>query len=291
MNDNVLSKVVIYLSTWPNEKIIEQNAKPYFNRRNDLSLQEGVVMFGLRVVVPSTYRGIILSELHKCHRGIVRIDALSRIQVWYPGIDNDIKTVPLNLVMNAQKSKISLRSHKNPWNWPTNPFDRVHVDFFLRGMKKMIYYDSYSKWLEIDCMTSTKSYDAIRVFHTLFSRFGFPVQLMSDNGPQFLSYEFDQFLKINDMKHIRSSAYHPCSKGGAERFVQTIKQDLKACSIALLDGKKLNYFLFGYRSTPSSVTGKPPSELFLGRQIRCRFDVMKPKNSNNLETSAKIKNG
>ena len=289
MEDNVLSKVVNYLSTgnWPNGNIIEQNLKPYFNKRNELSLQDGVVLFGLRVVVPTIYRGIILTELHKCHPGIIRMKGLSRIHVWYPGIDADIETTVKSCYECAKNKNKPMKAFIHPWSWPTHPFDRVHIDFFeLHGKEYLLLVDSYSKWLEIECLTKTKSCDTIRVLHRWFARFGFPIQLVSDNGPQFVSYEFDYFLKTHGIKHIRSSAYHPCSNGGAERFVQTVKQGLKACYIEKGDSNtKLNDYLFGYRITPSSVTGKTPSELFLGRQIRSRFDLMKPINKCDLADS------
>ena len=72
--------------------------------------------------------------------------------------------------------------------------------------------------------------------------------------------------------------YHPCSNGGAERFVQTVKRGLSA--IYIEKGKKLDNFLLSYRVTPSSVTGKPPCELFLGRQMRTRIDLIKQTTSN-----------
>ena len=77
--------------------------------------------------------------------------------------------------------------------------------------------------------------------------------------------------------HIKCSAYHPSSNGRAERFVQTVKHGLIACHIERGDGlRKLDNFPFAYRLIPSTVTGKTPSELFLGRQIRSRLDVLKP---------------
>ena len=292
--DNILSKIVDYLSSgnWPNEKIIEQNLKPYFNIRNDLSLQDGVVMFGLRVVIPYIYRGEILSELHINHPGIVRMKALSRIHVWFPGIDKNIETAVKSCYeCNRNKNKPK-KSFIHPWAWPSKPFDRVHVDFFTFNDKDyLLLADSHSKWLEIECMSRTKSSDTIRVLRNWFSRFGVPVQLVSDNGPQFISYEFKLFLKTNGIKHIKSSAYHPCSNGGAERFEQTVKRGLKACYIEKGDhDKKLTNFLFGYRNTPSSVTGRTPSELFLGRRLRCRLDIMKPDNTDvTATTQLKIK--
>ena len=100
---------------------------------------------------------------------------------------------------------------------------------------------------------------------------------MSDNGPQFISSEFQTFLSNNGVKHIKSSPYHPASNGAAERLVQTLKT-------AVEKGKKGNMtlqhcvhnFQFCYRSTPQSTTGKTPAELFLRRQFKTRLSLTKP---------------
>ena len=49
----------------------------------------------------------------------------------------------------------------------------------------------------------------------------------SDNRPQFISLEFERFMKENGIKQIRTLPYHPASNGEAERFVQTFKHSLK----------------------------------------------------------------
>ena len=51
---------------------------------------------------------------------------------------------------------------------------------------------------------------------------------MTDNGPQFTAEEFDIFTKRNGIKHVKSAPYHPASNGLAERFIQSLKQSLKA---------------------------------------------------------------
>ena len=92
----------------------------------------------------------------------------------------------------------------------------------------------------------------------MFARWGIPEQLVSDNGPQFMSEEFGAFLASNGVKHIRIAPYHPSSNGAAERLVQTVKQALRA---GLLKGsgveQYLASFLLQYRNTPYATTGFP----------------------------------
>ena len=48
--------------------------------------------------------------------------------------------------------------------------------------------------------------------------------LVTDNGPCFVSEEFEIFLAKNGVKHITTAPYHPATNGLAERAVQTVKQ-------------------------------------------------------------------
>ena len=86
-------------------------------------------------------------------------------------------------------------------------------------------------------------------------------------------------MKKNGVKHIRCAPYHPSSNGAAERFIQTFKQSMKASN---LDGKsitlshRLENFLLTYHTSPHATTNATPASLFLGREIRTRFDLLKP---------------
>ncbi len=126
-------------------------------------------------------------------------------------------------------------------------------------------------------MTSTTSQKTIDELRKLFAAYGLPEQVVSDNGPQFVSDEFTTFLKSNGVKHIRCSPYHPSSNGAAERFVQTFKQVMKTGSESTPSlTQRLSNFLLTYRSTPHATTNAPPCELFLGRRVRTRFDLLRP---------------
>ena len=66
------------------------------------------------------------------------------------------------------------------------------------------------------------------ILRSLFASHGLPLQIVSDNGPQFVSAEFAEFLERNGVKHVRCAPYHPASNGLAERFLRTFKEAMKA---------------------------------------------------------------
>ena len=121
------------------------------------------------------------------------------------------------------------KSKRHPWAWPSGPMDRVHFDFFglFNGKNYLVMVDSYSKWCEVTIMNNVKSESTIDVCRNLFSRYGLSNQVVTDNGTQFMSNEFETFCVRNGINHIPSVHYHQSSNGQVERFVQTIKKGLK----------------------------------------------------------------
>ena len=145
------------------------------------------------------------------------------------------------------------------------------------GQHFLIMVDAHSKWPEVIPMTVTTAERTVIEMQKTFAVHGLPCQIVSDNGPQFTSYHFTDFLKQNGIKHIRSAPYHPATNGEAEHFVQTFKNAMKA---AKYDSgtieTKLARFLLAYRNTPSSTTGQSPAELLFHRTLRTRLSLLKP---------------
>lgn len=103
----------------------------------------------------------------------------------------------------------------------------------------------------------------------VFAQKGIPEQIVSDNGPQFTSHEFDEFIRKNGIKHCKSAPYHPATNGLAERFVQTFKRSLKSMRNQEMSlNKKIANSLLLYRNAPHSVTNETPAKLFHGRNLR-----------------------
>ena len=103
--------------------------------------------------------------------------------------------------------------------WPgLEPWQRLHIDYAgpFQGRMFFVLVDAHSKWPEIVPMSSTSSAKTIEVLRNLVVSYGLPQQIVSDNGPQFVSEEFSDFLKKNGVKHIRSIPYHPSTNGLVE---------------------------------------------------------------------------
>ena len=110
------------------------------------------------------------------------------------------------------------------------------------------------------CTQSTTSAKTIAILQSVFARNGLPEILVSVNGPQFTSEEFDQFTKTNGIKHLTSTPYHPATNELAERFVQTFKQSLRAMKWeANSVERKLENFLMAYRNASHATTNETPA--------------------------------
>ena len=229
--------------------------------------------------MPAKLHKKVLEELHRGHPGVVRMKALARSHVWWPELDKEIEECAKACSACQANKHAPAKAPLHPWNWPSSPWERIHIDFAgpVAGKMLLIVMDAHSKWPEVMVMDSTMSSKTITVLREMFARYGLPRQIVSDNGPQFTSNEFKEFLASNGVKHITTSSYHPSSNGAAEQMVQTVK---RAAQAGLQCGDSLDQapavFLLRYRITPHATTGTSPSSLSFRRPLRTRLDLLRP---------------
>ena len=275
--DKELSKVMRYLQNgWP--EMVTAELQPYETKKTELTIENHTLLWGMRVVIPRKLQAKVLSELHQNHPGMSRMKSLARSHVWWPNIDRDIEAcVRACECCQAIKQSIPL-APMQPWTWPERPWQRVHVDFAGPFLGKMFFLlmDAHSKWPEVYEMTSTTAQKTVDILRHIFAAYGLPEQLVSDNGPQFVAKEFEDFMLKNGIRHIRSAPYHPATNGLVERFVQSFK---RAMETGKNSGQTLQHrlssFLLAYRSSPHSVTNVSPCSLFLQRELRTKLDLLR----------------
>ena len=214
--DPLLSKVrSLVLEGWVDGK--EEKMTPFNQRSNELSVQDGCILWGTRVVIPEQGRSQVLQQLHDGHPGMSRMKSISRS---LPGIDKDIEQT----VRNCQPCQLNQKSPAPaPWEWPIQPWRRIHIDHIgpFLGKYFLVVVDAHSKWIEIMVVPSTSAQHTIRHLRSVFAT---PEILVSDNGTGFTSVEFQEFMKRNGIRHITSAPYHPATNGLAERTLIKLYQ-------------------------------------------------------------------
>ena len=281
--DPVQAKVLRCLSEgWPSQ--VDDDLRPYWSRKLELSVHDGCLMWGGKVVIPPPGRKPLLVELHGAHPGVSRMKSLAQSLMWWPGMDCEIEDMVKHCMECQQDRPAPPPAPLHPWNWPTRPWARLHIEFAgpMEGSMFLIVIDVHSKWLEVFPMKTASAQTTIRQLRTLFARFGLPESIVSDNGSQFTAAEFEQFCQQNGINHIKVAPYHPSSNGLAERAVQIFKRGMKKSTIGTI-GDRLAKVLMQYRVTPHTTTGVSPAELLLGRKPRTRLDLIKPNLQSKIE--------
>ena len=121
--------------------------------------------------------------------------------------------------------------------------------------------DYFSRFIELKKLTLTTATNIIITLKAIFSRYGIPVTLMSDNGPQFACKEMEEFATEYGFEHITSSPHYPQSNGLVERAVRTVKDLLEHATDPYMA-------LLAYRATPLPWCHLSPAELLMGRKLR-----------------------
>jgi hypothetical protein len=259
-------------------------AKSRFNiNQAAFSIQREVLLCNEKVVIPTVLRTRILRDLHKSHFGVVKMKALARSLYWWPGLDKAIEEMArnCNTCNSIRNNPPKVEVHE--WETAETPFDRVHIDYAGPFMSAnfFVMIDSCSKWPFVHIVKNITAKSTIDACKKIFSDFGTPKTMVMDNGRNFRSTEFTQFMESKGITPKYTAPYHPSTNGQAERFIQTMKNALKKIltdpqnkNLKLEDA--LQIFLTQYRVTPHCITGVAPSEKMFNRKIHTYYNTCVP---------------
>ena len=282
-NDDVLSKVKSFvLNGWPtHNRDVPEEVKKYYSHRAEITTLQDLLVFGTRVIIPSTLHNDMLSRLHTGHQGINKIKALAATSIWWPSINRDIEATCKQCVYCKENRPAQRHSPLMTTPLPDHAWSTIGIDLCEYEKRDyLIVVDYYSRYIEIVHMPDTTSATVILKLKSLFAHYGIPLVLRSDGGRQFTSFEFVQFANEHGFTHNVSSPYHSQSNGMAESAVKIAKSCLKQADPATA--------LMMYRATPHSATGQSPARLMFGRDIRTLIPIRSSKISNS-EDDTKVR--
>ena len=149
--DGQLATVRHYvLSGWPRE--VDSELRHYWNRRHELSVLGGCVLWGLESLYLRTRGRGCWEELHVAHPGVSRMKSLARSYIWWPGLDADIEKIAKSCGTCQEHQRSPPKAPLHLLAQPERAWSRLHIDFaapFL-GRWFVKLSDAYSKWLEVN---------------------------------------------------------------------------------------------------------------------------------------------
>ena len=288
-SDEVLQKIKTYVvSGWPASiKSLEPEIRPYWGIHNDISIVDGLVMAGSRIIIPSSSRTEVLREIHQGHQGETKCMLRAKSAVYWPGIYKDIQNVVGNCGACREVENAQTKCPMIVTEIPAQPWHTVGVDLFQQKSKWYILVtDVYSKAPFVRPLANTGAYASIRALKEIFSENGIPVSMISDNGSHFTAGEFKRFASEWGFEMILSSPEYPQGHALIERHIQTIKKCMSKCDIS---GYDFDLALLVLRSTPLGTNLPSPAELLQQRKFRTTLPtfVANPPNSKDVQEKLK----
>ena len=222
--DPVLSTVYqLAQHRWPKERRRVPNvAKYYWDFRDKLSTDEGLLLKGLSLIILAALRESYLQRLHEGHLSTSKTILNARQHMFWLGIEADIKDYTRRCQVCIKRSRPA-RELLQPHEIPDRPWQKLGMDFFdLKDKCYILICDYFSKFpFMCSCKTSWGSLKDRLI--DLFSNKGLPKEIISDKGSPSHSQEFPDYLSSHGVKHTTSSPNYPQNNGFIERHIQTVK--------------------------------------------------------------------
>ena len=186
--DSVCSRLKEYcLFSWPKREEIEPELIPYWKARSFLTLKDELLLYGSRIVIPTSLREETMEKVNAGHQGIERCRLRVNSSVWWPGIVKQVTEMIRRCSVCAREAAPK-REPLIISPLPDYPWQVIGTDLFeLKGASYLLVVDYFSRYPEIAKLTSTTSQAVITVLKSIFARHGIPEVIRSDNGPQYAS--------------------------------------------------------------------------------------------------------
>ena len=197
---------------------------------NELAVVDGLVLRGERIVVPQELRETIVTIAHEGHQGIVRTKQLLRTHIWFPGIDKMVEMHVGKCLACQATIPCHTREPLQMSDLPTGPWKKISVDFagpFQNKDMALVCWDQYSRYPVVEFVTSTSAEAVIPQLTRVFTTYGVPEEVKTDNGPPFNGSKFAKYAQEQGFRHRKVTPGWAEANGDVERFMQTVKKSAR----------------------------------------------------------------
>lgn len=269
--DEILKKIMEYCRNgWPNNKSnCPVEIRYYYKLRNDILLEDQLLFYKERIIIPKSMREMILNKLHEPHFGVTKTQRRASDSVFWPCINNEIEQVVSNCRVCQENSTNNQKEPLISHDIPNQPFKKVACDILEHKAKNYLALsDFYSKWIELIKLNRKTAEEINKQLLRIFTTFGYPHIIVADNMP-FGSFQCKEFANKYDIKIITSSPNYAQSNGMAEKTVDICKRILNKSE----NEEEVLNALLAYRTTPTKYMSYSPAELLQNRVLRTNIPM------------------
>ena len=247
---------------WPSTiKEVPGVLQPYWTFREELMIEDGIILKGTQIVVQTKKHEAVLKLIHEGHLGLNIHKLRAKETVYWPGLNDQLeKLIPnCELYLKYAQSKCKQESSMSlGQEVPLHPWSKLATDLFHFEGVSYLWIVDYTSRFPVVYKLSSMTGQHVANQCKLFSGYGWPETLISDNGPCYTSEAFTSLMKGYSVNHITSSPHYSQSNGLAEKFVQIVKSLFYK---AKEEGKDLFKCVMLYHNTPLTSSLKSPMQI------------------------------
>lgn len=270
---------------WPDTRDdVPISARAYWGFKDELTLQDGLIFKGNKVVIPGQMKKEMLRKIHCSHQGPEACIRRAKDVIFWPGMTAEIRQLVSQCSVCNEFLQKQAKEPLMTYAIPTHPWQMVGQDLFtLDSQNYLITVDYFSDYWELDILPDTTSGTIVALTKTQFARFGIPETVLTDNGPQFRAESYAIFAKEWEFNHITSSPYHSQANGKAESAVKIAKRLIKK---AKRDHQDIHLAILNWRNTPSEGNNLSPVQKLHSRRTKTLLpttsELLQPRVPNNI---------
>ena len=142
---------------WPDRFHLPGPLKPYWPERDELNIQQGLLMKGNGIVIPVCMQLDVPDKLHDTHQGIAKCREHAQASVWWPGLSKQLEDL-VNKCITCIKKRVNAPDPAIPSELPDRLWQKIAADLFeLKGQPYLLVIDYFSCYIAVAKLSGTTS--------------------------------------------------------------------------------------------------------------------------------------
>ena len=181
---------------WPKKRSnLAPNLQPYWNYRDELTIEDSILMKGQKIIIPTSLKQQYISKIHAGHTGIGSCLKKAREVIFWVNYSKDIQEAVEKCNLCQEQQNALTTNQRYVSEVPSHPWHTLGLDlFYNKRLDFLVVVDYFSKFLIVRKIPNSTSSAIIKELDSIFSEYGKPYLFHSDNGPCYTSEEFRIFI-------------------------------------------------------------------------------------------------